>query len=214
MDLSRRSWKQGGTRPGGRGTEGDDGHRPQPETPPPVPVAGVETSPPPAPDRDTTAISAFEELHERLDEMTRLLMARSGYEEAMEQSFKMLYDDLQEARPDRLLEQFRPLYLDIILLLDRVEDLLDGETSREPLRSIRDELVELLARRAVERVTTSGDDFDPTVQRAVGRRPTDDASLHGRVAQRLRQGFRFGDRIIRHEQVAVWAPPEQAGNDA
>jgi molecular chaperone GrpE len=153
-------------------------------------------------------------IEEKLDGIAELLVSRTRYEESMERSFKMLYEDLQAAQPERVLEQYRPLYLDIILLLDRVEELLGDATVGGALQSVRDELLELLARRGVESIPESSDEFDATVMRAVGRSPTADVDLHGKVARRFRRGFRFDSRIIRHEQVAVWVPSEPASENS
>jgi molecular chaperone GrpE len=178
---------------------------------------GVEPSPKlHAGDEDgpERALESLTALHEKLDGVQRLLESRSGYEESMERSFKMLYEDLQEAQPNRVFELFRALYVDIILLCDRVEDLIDGEMEGDALRSVRDELLEVLARRGVEKIEVLGDEFDASVQRAVRRSPTSDRSLHGRVERRLRPGYRSSERIVRHQHVAVWGPREDTDSSA
>lgn len=215
MDFPRRSRKQAGPEAVGPATsptrleteDVGDGDETQEQAPPPVPDEAATPSRPALDDR-------LGSIETRLEGIADLLASRTGYEESMERSFKMLYEDLQAAQPVRLFEQFRPLYLDVIMLLDRVQDLLDDAASPEALQSVRDELLELLARRGVEPIPVHGDEFDASVMRAVRRRPTSDADLHGRVAQRLRQGFRFDGRIIRHEQVTVWGPSEPASEQS
>jgi molecular chaperone GrpE len=103
----------------------------------------------------------------------------------------------REAAEGRFLQ---PLLYDMILMLDRVE--------REPAspfsESVRIELLTLLEKYGLRRLSEEDGTFDPRVQEAVGRVPAPNPSLAGTVAETVRPGYAMGERLIRPRQVTVY----------
>ena len=107
------------------------------------------------------------------------------------------------------LEDVRPLYIDLILLVDRVEVSLlaasgAGKAAIETLlATIRDELLEILARRSVEPVVCEpGAAFDPHLQRAIRVEPTALSADHN-LTQLVRRGYLADGQLLRPEDVVV-----------
>ena len=96
-----------------------------------------------------------------------------------------------------------PFLYDIILLLDRIE-----RSEDETVRSIRDELLEILERRGVEVIKVASE-FDPKLYKAV--RATESEEITSlRVTHIVRQGYTLSGRVIRPAEVVVARPKRPA----
>lgn len=155
-----------------------------------------------------------------LHELRTLVDERLRRDETKEGAFRRLYEDLEFFKQSATAYQFRPLYLDIILLMDRLEVLMGSHQAADPchaaLASVHDELSEILARRGVSVSTTASDSFDPKLQRAVDVIPTDDGQQHHTVAQVLRPGYESEGAVLRPADVVVrrYAPPDTVDGPA
>jgi molecular chaperone GrpE (heat shock protein) len=147
----------------------------------------------------------------RLLQLSELFQNRLAYDKAKEEAFDRLYVELEQLKSNATFEQLRPLYLDLILLFDRVENIcqspqLIGQQDPNTLslfRSLSDELLEILYRREIEVIQSGSPAFDPSNQRAIGIEPTSVEGETGRVAKIVRRGFRYRNRLIRAEEVIV-----------
>lgn len=136
---------------------------------------------------------------------------RLKYDSAKEEAFDYLYKELDDLKKNAAFDQVRPLYIDLILLFDRIEsirkdiDLSSPSTISLPetFKTLNDELLEILLRRGVELIKTSAGPFNPKCQQAIATQPTSLESEDSLVASVVRRGFRYGDRIIRPEEVVV-----------
>ena len=140
----------------------------------------------------------------------RDIAERIQYDKAKEEAFDRLYRQLDELRSDSEFDHLRPLYLDLILLFDRLEQSAaealrheDASTAGATLTSLREELLEVLYRREVELIAPSSSTFDPRWQRAVGTKDSNVSEQHNSVETVLRRGFRYRDRLIRPEEVIL-----------
>lgn len=142
----------------------------------------------------------------------RLFEERLHYDATKEESFRQLYEDLERFRALASSTQNKPVLVDIILLLDRVEKALEAQPEDGFIASIKDELSEILARRGVSAMSASGAKFDPQRHRAVGTRPTADESEHNTVAEVARTGYEWDGQILRATEVMVYrhTPPGEA----
>jgi hypothetical protein len=75
---------------------------------------------------------------------------------------------------------------------------------RVPSQALADSLHETLAKVGVRPFESDGEDFDPDRHRAVGKRGTDDAALHNRVAATEWPGYLDHDRVLVHSEVVVY----------
>jgi molecular chaperone GrpE len=142
-------------------------------------------------------------MESQLRAMTDVLDQRLRYSDQKESMFSQLYRDLEDARRQLSGDQIRPLILDLVLLLDRTEQAA-GLHPESPLPSIAQELVEILARQGVERITAPQAALDPTLQQVIGVDgvPATEGVPSGyRV---VREGYRFRDRVLRPQQVVAY----------
>jgi molecular chaperone GrpE len=143
-------------------------------------------------------------LAEQLGALRHAFEERLRYDATKEEAFRQLYTDLEEFRALASGAQHKPVLVDIILLLDRVEKGLEAEPEDEFIESIRDELSEILARRGVTAMSVADDRFDPMHQRAVGTRPAADERSHNTVAEVTRTGYECDGQILRAAEVIVY----------
>lgn len=198
---------------------GDEPHRDEPVADLPdaeggdIALAGSETADPAA------AVEDHSDFERRLGEISadlaglrRVLDERLRYDATKEESFRQLYEDLERFRALASGAQHKPVLIDIIMLLDRVEKGLEVQLEDAFIASIRDELSEILARRGVSAISATEEQFDPQCHRAVGTRPAADESAHNRVAEIARTGYEHDGQVLRATEVIVYrhAPHAQA----
>jgi molecular chaperone GrpE len=149
-----------------------------------------------------------------LSSLREVVQERLQYDATKDEAFRKLYIDLDHFRGQAAFVQTRPLYIDLILLVDRVESTLPAAATPETgtlLTTIRDELLEILARRSVEPVICApGAAFDPHLQRAIRVEPTSLLSEHN-LTQFVRRGYHANGQLLRPEDVVVLrhSPPAQ-----
>ena len=142
-------------------------------------------------------LSSLRENHEK----------RSNYDKTRETAFDRLYAELDGLKKDQAFESIRPLFIDLILLYDRVENMAASAQEERAhvssLESIKQEILEILYRRGVEPIQSSSPIFDPSIQKAIMIDRSSMAEKHNTVSRVLRRGFRYYKRLIRPEEVAV-----------
>jgi molecular chaperone GrpE (heat shock protein) len=168
--------------------------------------AGETTVEPPlepsgAPDLQAT----LAEVSRSLSRLEAQFELRFAYDATKDAAFRHVYADLQDAKLAQSLESTRPLLLDLLLLYDRVETAIGSATGGDgsALGSFREELLEILHRRDVQRLVSASDRYDRDTQQVVGVVDTVDADDHHRVERIVRPGFRWGTRMLRAEDVII-----------
>lgn len=147
-------------------------------------------------------------------EVTRLadsFEARFRYDAAKEMAFDRLYEDLDFARVASEFQRMRPLYFDLILLFDRLDKAAEAPhhqlspsfDSHGLLVSLREELLEILARRGVELISPSPQLFDATLQRVIGIEAAGDQDEENSIVTVVRKGFRHEHHLVRAEEVIL-----------
>lgn len=150
-------------------------------------------------------------LSSELSSLSRAVETRLSYDDTKEKAFERLYAELDELKKNSAFEQIRPLYMDLILLFDRVENTQYelSQSASIPItliklfNSIRDELVEILSRREIELIKNNTVSFDPVFQRAIGTHPTFHIEENNQIDRIVRRGFLYRDRVFRAEEVIV-----------
>lgn len=154
--------------------------------------------------------TSIRNLEAELAALRRTVENRLSYDRTKEEAFDRLYAELDGLKKKEAFDQLRPLYLDLILLFDRIDNLATkpGEVSQENpsaigfVQTLSDELLEILGRREIEIISTASI-FDPATQRAVGTQLTSNRSENSEIARVVRKGFRFSGSILRAEEVIV-----------
>ena len=149
-------------------------------------------------------LDALAALSQEVARVRELIEKRLSAAEASKSAFDRLYEELDRQKKHSAVLDNRPLYIDLILLADRMESLL-GQASEPtpPLISLRDELRQILYRRDIHLISTVDDTFDPRFQQAVR---AEDVHAHGKagcVLRTLREGYLCGDIVLRPQEVVV-----------
>lgn len=169
--------------------------------------AGETTAEPPLePAAPPDLQATLAEVSRSLSRLEAQFELRFAYDATKEAAFRHVYSDLQDAKLAQSLESTRPLLLDLLLLYDRVECAIGSATddgNGSALGSFREELLEILHRRDVQRIVSASDRYDRDTQQVVGVVDTVDADEHHRVERVVRPGFRWGTRMLRAEDVIV-----------
>src|SRR5690606_22914644 len=108
-------------------------------------------------------------------------------------------------------KDLRPLYIDLILLVDRIEqieyDLEENGMSTPEIESIletlKHEVLEILYRRGVEQIEHTPKYFDPKYQKVVDCEPTMNPDEDNLVVGIRRDGYKFNDFVLRPEEVVI-----------
>lgn len=142
----------------------------------------------------------------------QLIEERISYDAAKEKSFDHLYQELDALKKNADFERVKPLYIDLILLFDRIESIRDGCVREETfsanditqvLSTLKDELLEILCRQGIEIVEPSPTIFTRASQKAISTESTEIESEDNEIAQTVRKGFRHSTGFIRAEEVIV-----------
>lgn len=103
--------------------------------------------------------------------------------------------------------------LDLIALRD--EALLAADSEHTTAKQVADRF----SRKIGEILETDGitpaapsEVLDPKRQHVIGTRPTDDAALHGKIAEVVGPGYLFHGRVVRPEQVVTWRKTRSAAS--
>lgn len=180
---------------------GLDGDAPSPET------AAGSLSTAQAPPEVGGESGTPDEITSRLGAIEELLQARLRYDATKEEAFRRLYADLEVFKADATAAAFRPIYLDLILVLDRIDQSMPTVDSAEDamalLSSVREEIAEVLLRRGVSPVESPDEMFDPKTQRAVATEPATAAAQDRTVAAVVRPGYMNDGAVLRPADVVV-----------
>lgn len=79
----------------------------------------------------------------------------------------------------------------------------EAETVLMNVEGFQDDIEDALARHGVEAFQTESDRFDPRYHRALKTAPCAHEGEHGLIAERLRKGFAYGEKVVRPEVVTV-----------
>lgn len=126
-----------------------------------------------------------------------------------------LHQELQSYKTDLIKKHVQSMVLDVIKIIDDIHRLsehyhsmksedLEPAKLLELLERIPGDLEDIFFYQGVKPYTCEGIEFDASRQRVLKRVVTSDVSLDNKVAESLRPGYEWGDRVIRPEMVAVY----------
>lgn len=147
--------------------------------------------------RDPTA-TLVEEVADLRDLFNRRLLE----DKAKNRLYEELHAQLALAKGALAEQLLAPLFRELLLVVDRVRVL--NTNDGDVLKSITDELLELLERRDVRRVPAE-DRFNPAIHEAVGT-VVSESNQAGRIFEIVRPGYLLGTTLLRPERVVVTGP--------
>ncbi len=121
-------------------------------------------------------------------------------------NFKKRTEREWEEVRDKILGEILTRYLDIIDDFDRalLDIPTDGENKvwAEGIKLIHLKLIAIVESEGVEPIQAEGEIFDPNLHEAISYEETDNHQ-DGQVIEVIKQGYKLGDRILRHAVVRV-----------
>ena len=155
--------------------------------------------------QDNSSNVELHEIQKNISEIRNILEQKISYDKTKELAFERLYSELDAYKRNQSFEDSRPLFIDLILLYDRLD--IFKEEAENPnlavLNSIQEELNEILLRRHIIQVELDDNSFNPSLQRAVSRKTVNSIVLDGKVVSILRHGFTFDGTVIRPQEVVL-----------
>lgn len=156
-------------------------------------------------------VSFLSNLQTNFASLVHLFERRLSYDKTKEVAFDRLYQEMEELKQEQSLNELRPLYIDLILLVDRMEQIeFDLEESgvespevENVMVTLKHEVLEILYRRGVEQIEHTPEYFDATFQKVVDTEPTYNPSEDNLVVGIRRDGYRFHDVVLRPEEVVI-----------
>jgi molecular chaperone GrpE (heat shock protein) len=126
-----------------------------------------------------------------------------------------LHQELQSYKTDLIKKHVQSMVVDVIKIIDDIRKLSEHYQSMKPedlepakllrlLERIPGDLEDIFFYQGVKPFTCNGNEFDATRQRVLKRVITSDTSLDNKVAESLKPGYEWGDKVIRPEIVAVY----------
>lgn len=181
---------------------------PEGATPAAPAPATPDPSPAPAPAPTPQELDALKQKAAKADEYwDRLLRQTADFENYKKRAARERQDAVKYAN-ESLVAKLLPVLdnFDMALAAANAEgagtqSLLSG------VAMIQSQLKNALAEAGLEEIDALGKPFDPNIHEAVAQKETADAP-EGHVAQQLRRGYRFRERLVRAASVIVAkAPP-------
>lgn len=146
----------------------------------------------------------LDRLEESVRSLHRIMDERLRYDDAKEAAFHRLYKDLDEQRKQSAGEPLRPILRDLVMLYDQiVEAVRQHPQEAAALEILREGLLEVLYRANVEPIECGENRYDRSRQQITRVEKTPDPAADWTVAEVLRQGFCFGERVLRPQHVVV-----------
>lgn len=143
--------------------------------------------------------------------------AKLKYDAHKEATIDKLHNELQSYKNDIIAKAVKPILMDIIIIIDDNLALIERnkekmETSNEgDLKKIFnlwqgkvDDLTEVLNRSGAEVYECPEDDYVPNRQKAIKAITTENPKLDKKICRRLKRGYEWEGKILRHEQVTVY----------
>jgi len=166
---------------------------PQNTVPAPEPVSDLQQSP------DLTTLAAD------IKDVKALIEERLRYDEAKEKAFNRLFEELGAAREQLKGDHLQPVFKAMIQLYDHAKssvEVLDGE-GRAHMEVVCEGLLDALYRLDVEVIQEVPERFDRKTQYVVRKVDTNNPDEDWTVERVVHVGFRWRDRVVRPQQVAV-----------
>jgi molecular chaperone GrpE len=140
--------------------------------------------------------------------------AKLKYDATKERQVDSLYQELQGYREGLHFKILKPLFIDLIAMHDdlgKIAERLAQNTSdaacssmHSNLKSFQETVEEILKRNGVESFSIDSDTYVPGKQRIVRVIETLNIAEDKKIARRVRQGFRYDERILRQELIHTY----------
>lgn len=111
--------------------------------------------------------------------------------------------ELIKSAAEKLMVAELPVVDDMDRALENMEKGSDAEACIEGFKLIVHKFKNILAQNGLEKIETEGQDFDTDYHEAIALIPAPTDDLKGKILDCVQQGYKLGDKVIRHAKVAV-----------
>ncbi len=161
------------------------------------------------------------ELDRKVSRLDNEFQGKLKYDAHKNKIIDELHQELQDYKNDIVRKHLQSLILDVIKIIDNIRRLTSHYMSQNPEETDPKKLLELLENipsdledifywQGVRPFTCDGNEFNPKRQRVLKKFNTEDKSKDKTVAESLRPGYEWGDKLIRPEMVAVFVYGDQS----
>lgn len=144
--------------------------------------------------------------------------AKIRYDEVRERLVESMSEELTAHRQGLLRSQLRPVLVDLVTMYDDLTKWSDAANcppaTATALLYFRDTVEQTLARNGVEAFTVEGNAVDRVRQKVISVVETTDPAVDRQVAERLRPGFSWHDKVLRPEWVTAFVADPEHGDTA
>ncbi len=111
--------------------------------------------------------------------------------------------ELIKSAAEKLMVAELPVVDDMDRALENMEKGADTEACIEGFKLIVQKFKNILTQQGLEKIDTDGQDFDTDFHEAIALIPAPAEELKGKILDCVQQGYKLGDKVIRHAKVAV-----------
>ena len=111
--------------------------------------------------------------------------------------------ELIKSAAEKLMVAELPVIDDMDRALENMEKGADVEACIEGFKLIVQKFKNILTQQGLEKIETEGQDFDTDFHEAIALIPAPTEELKGKILDCVQQGYKLGDKVIRHAKVAV-----------
>ena len=171
--------------------------------------SGIDTDNTGKGDRETEDIllEQQQKIHELQDELQEIKDNQLRKAAEMENFKKRLLrdrDQMSRMAKETAVEAFLPVYDDLLRTIEALETAEAGKAYLEGIRLVANKFEEVLHHFNVEKIDETGVPFDVDLHDAMMRqKPNDDSIESGMVLQVFENGYKMGDKTLRHAKVIV-----------
>ena len=169
-----------------------------------------ETSAEPQEETDQEPLSEVDQLKLQLAEMQeknaelqdRYLRQAAEFDNYRKRTMKEKAELIKSAA-EKLMVAELPVIDDMDRALENMEKGADAEACIEGFKLIVQKFRNILTQQGLEKIETEGQDFDTDFHEAIALIPAPTEELKGKILDCVQQGYKLGDKVIRHAKVAV-----------
>ena len=111
--------------------------------------------------------------------------------------------DLIKSAAEKVMVAELPIVDDMDRAMDNMEKGMDADACIEGFKLIAQKFKNTLTQQGLEKIETEGQNFDTDFHEAIALIPAPTEELKGKILDCVQQGYKLGDKVIRHSKVAV-----------
>lgn len=154
------------------------------------------------------------QLQAQMETLETEFQSKLKYDAHKEKIIDKLHHELQVYKDGLIEKLLRPIFMDVIEVVDDTRKMMrsleeknqlnNTEKLLKMLKNIPGDLEDMLYRHGVEVVEAEQENFDPSFQKVVKVETTEDTEKDKKIAQKIKNGYRWEGKLIRHEMVTVF----------